>query len=160
LPSARARAEAAMARYGERLRGLATTSQIHVGNDIARDIVALRGIELSLEELHRMAADFLARTRDTIETLRGRLGAKYGLDADTSAEALHHYLNQRYRVAIEDGKLEQILERYQRERAQILAFIQERDLFPVPADQDMKILRTPAFMAPSIPAGAMEPPQP
>lgn len=176
LIAARERAEVAMVDYVARLRAMPTTTQLHVGEETARRIVALRGIDLPLEALHRMAADFLAETRATVEDLRRRLVAKYGADGqpddraddqagggigpETSAADLHRFLSQRYRVRIEDGKLEQILDRYERERARILSFIEDRDLFPIPAGQDMKIMRTPAFMAPSIPAGAMMPPPP
>ena len=166
LVAARERAEAALADYVTRLRALPTTTQLHVGADTARRIVALRGIELPLEALHRMAAEFLAETRDTLEDLRQRLVAKYGrqsesgISPETSAADLQRFLSRRYRVRIEGGKLEQILDRYQRERARILSFIEARDLFPIPAGQDIDILRTPGFMAPSIPAGAMMPPPP
>ena len=63
-------------------------------------------------------------------------------------------------VKLTDGRLEDILDRYEEERRRIDAFIGERDLFPVPADQDLRIMRTPGFMTPSIPAGAMMPPPP
>ena len=42
----------------------------------------------------------------------------------------------------------------------MLGFIKGRDLFPIFEDQDMTILRTPGFLAPSIPAGAMVSPPP
>ncbi len=105
-----------------------------------------------------MATDFLAETRSTIETLRGKLVAKYKLDADTSTEDLQLFLLKKYRVELPTGKVEDILAHYENSRQEILTFIQERDLFPILDNQDMKIMRTPAFMAPSIPAGAMMPP--
>jgi uncharacterized protein (DUF885 family) len=83
---------------------------------------------------------------------------KYGLPSDTSAEALGRFLKARYRIQAEG--VDSILARYQREREQLLAFIQARGLFPLPAEQDLKILRTPSFLVPSIPAGAMEAPPP
>lgn len=85
---------------------------------------------------------------------------KYDLPKDASVEDLEKVLNQRYAVKLEDGRLESVLDRYQAERDRILSFIRERDLFPIPADQDMVLLRTPSFLAPSIPAGAMVSPAP
>ena len=73
---------------------------------------------------------------------------------------LQGFLAQRFRVELPNGALEDVLARYQAEREKILAFISERDLFPVFDEQDMKILRTPGFMEPSIPAGAMMSPAP
>jgi uncharacterized protein (DUF885 family) len=61
---------------------------------------------------------------------------------------------------VPEGRLEAVLDRYQQERERILAFIRERDLFPVFEQQDMRIVRTPSFMEPSIPAGAMMSPPP
>ncbi len=166
LQAARERAEAALTSYSERLRQMPTTTQLHVGDECTRELVALRGIELSLSELHQLARDFLAQEQEQIEDLRGRLVSKYhksdgdDLAPDASAAELHRYLNRRYRVSLPANRLEDILERYQDERSKILDFIGEHALFPVPTDQDMKLLRTPAFMAPTIPAGAMQPPAP
>jgi uncharacterized protein (DUF885 family) len=146
--------------YNDRLGQLPTTDHFHIGDSAARQIVRLRGIERSLEELHSYARTFIARTRDEIAVLRERLVTRYALPADTTTEALQAFLNERFAVTLQDGNLEGILEVYQEEREKIRAFIGARDLFPILADQDMKIIRTPAFMAPSIPAGAMMSPPP
>ena len=68
------------------------------------------------------------------------------------------FLAKKYRVELPNSKVEDILKYYEDARDDILAFIKERKLFPVLENQDMKIIRTPSFMAPSIPAGAMLPP--
>jgi len=160
LVAARALAEASLADYRTRLAALPTTAHLHMGAEAAQELVRLKGIDMSLGELHTMAAEFLAETGATIERLRGRIAEKHGLDADITTADLHTWLNKEFRLQLPDGRLEAILDRYQQEREKILGWIRERDLFPVPDDQDMTILRTPAFMAPSIPAGAMMPPAP
>jgi uncharacterized protein (DUF885 family) len=159
LRAARAGAEAALSSYAERLRQMPTTSQLHLRDETARRLVELRGIDWPLERLHRTATDFLAETGGILDELRGRLAEKYDLDPQITVEELHRFLLARYRVDT-GGDLSRILARYEEERARILAFIRERDLFPIPPDQDMKIMQTPGFMAPSIPAGAMMPPPP
>jgi uncharacterized protein (DUF885 family) len=160
LARARTRAEAALTRYAGRLSALPTTTDLHVGDGVARRIVRLRGIELELEQLARIARDFLARIGEQVEELRSRLVLKYDLPKTTSAAELERLLKSRYLVALPGGDLEQILRRYERERERILEFVTSRRLFPIPADQNMKILRTPRFMQPSIPAGAMMSPPP
>lgn len=160
LAVARGEAERALVAYAERLAALPTTDGLHVGRETAERIVALRGIERSLDELHGMARDFLREVGDQVETLRGRLVQKHGLPGDTSVEALQEHLNRAYRVQLGDKGIEGVLDRYQQERERILAFIRARDLFPVPDDQDMLIIQTPPFMEPSIPAGAMTSPPP
>jgi hypothetical protein len=51
LATARERAEEALGRYADRLRAMPTTTRIHVGEDTARRIVALRGIALPVAAL-------------------------------------------------------------------------------------------------------------
>lgn len=150
----------ALQSYTEGLCRLPTTTQLHLAEADARRIVELNGIDKSLEDLHRMATGYLAETGATIEELRSRLVGKYGLPADTTADALTEFLAERYRVTLPTGALEDVLTRYEQEADKILAFISERDLFPIPPAQAMTILRTPGFMEPSIPAGAMMPPAP
>ena len=162
LESARERAEGALARYADALRAMDTTTSFHVGEKTARRIVELKGIDRPLEELHGWAREFLASTGEAIEELRGELAAKYGLDSSVTVADVHRELNRRYRVRPPDGGdvIEAVLARYRDERDRVLEFIRERDLFPIPDDQDMEIVRTPSFMAPSIPAGAMMSPPP
>lgn len=160
LSAARGRATEAMVDYKRKLEALPTTTQLHVGEKTARRIVDLRAIDRPFEALHRMATDFLRETSEEIEELRGRLAHKYGLAADISVDELQRDLARRYRIELPDGELGAILARYEQERERILTFIRERDLFPIPEGQDLKILQTPAFMAPSIPAGAMMAPPP
>lgn len=156
LPSA----VGALRAYAERLRGLATTRDFHVGPASAAKVVALRGIEPSLDELHGMARAFLAETQRELDELQARLVAKYSLPRETTRAELHHFLNRRFRVQIEPGRFDQVLERYRREQDQLLRYIREHDLFPIPEAQSLQILETPGFMRPSIPAGAMTPPAP
>ena len=160
MQAASATARAALLDYATALASLPTTTQLHLDEADARRIVALRGIDRSLEQLHAMARDYLAETREVVESLRGKLAKKYGLPADATADDVTRFLSGHYKVKLTDGRLEDILDRYEEERRRIDDFIGERDLFPVPAEQDLRIMRTPGFMTPSIPAGAMMPPPP
>jgi len=160
LQRANVAARTALAEYERRLLALPSTTNLHVGPAIAARLVKLRGIELSLDELHGMARAFLEETNREIESLRARLVDKYGLAVDTPCAELQRFLNQRFRVDIAPGALDQVLARYRREHERVSRFIRERDLFPIPADQSLQILETPGFMRPSIPAGAMMPPAP
>jgi len=160
LRSVADQAISALASYRVRLAAMPTSTNIHLGDEESRRTVALRGIELPLEELHGIARDFLARTHETLDDLRARLVHRHKLPADTTLAGLHTWLNERYRLKVPADQLDKVLEAYEDERARILSFIRERDLFPILDRQDMKILRTPPFMEPSIPAGAMVGPAP
>jgi uncharacterized protein (DUF885 family) len=160
LDTAIAAAEQALDRYRQQLKALPTTDQFAVGQEQAEQLVKLRGIDVPLAELKTMAKDFLAVNAAEVEELRQKLLGKYRLPAGWTAEQLQRFLNERYRVDPQDASYNGILNRYQAERESILTFIREQDLFPLPPDQDMKIIRTPGFMTPSIPAGAMMSPPP
>ncbi len=160
LETAIERAEVALAEYAGYLDTLMTTDRFHVGDATARRIVTLDGMEKTLEQLHEMARGFMTRTGEIIESLRGRLVEKYDLDPDASAADLHHFLQDRYRPAIKPGDADAILGQYERERVRIMVFINRERLFPIPDDQEMKIIATPTFMEPSLPAGAMLGPAP
>ena len=160
LEAASAVARDALRAYAASLAMLPITRQLHLDEADARRIVELKGIDRSLEQLRAMAREFLAETGEIVESLRGQLVAKYRLPASATADDVTRFLAERYKVPLANGRLEDILDRYEEERRRIDAFIAERDLFPVPAGQDLRIIRTPGFMTPSIPAGAMMPPPP
>lgn len=160
LDAAVTAAKQALARYRRQLRAMPATHEFAIGQVQAVELVRLRGIDLPFGELKTMAKDFLAANRAAVENLRQTLLAKYRLPADWSADQLQAFLNERYRVEPLDHDYSGILRRYQTERQSIGAFIRERDLFPLPAGQEMKMIRTPGFMVPSIPAGAMMSPPP
>jgi len=160
LAAARRDAEPALRAYSDRLGALPAVDGFHVGDDCARRLLELRGLEKSLDDLRGMARSFLERNRDEVAALTVRLNDKYGLPAATPPDELQRFLARRYRVPIPPGDLDAVLRRYEEERGRILAFIGERELFPIPDDQDLTILRTPKFLEPQIPAGAMSGPPP
>jgi hypothetical protein len=153
-------AEDGLKSYVERLRALPTTTQLHLNREQAQEIVRLRGIDMSLPELHTLATDYLARLDRELEELRGELVAEHNLEESMSTAALAEHLDAHYAVKVPEGDMDAILRRYEVEHRRILDFIAERDLFPILDDQDLRLMRTPTFMEPSIPAGAMMPPPP
>lgn len=161
LAAAQRQAEAALDQYLKKLKELPTTTHFFIGEEQARKLVQLRGIDKSPEELHAMATEFLRDTAAELEELRGRLVAKYKLENSTTVEDLQHFLDQRYRMKREQtNSWSDIIDRYKKERMKIIAYLADRDLFPIFDEQEMLIMQTPAFMAPSIPAGAMVSPPP
>ena len=151
-------ANEAFATYSAQLQSLPTTTSFAIGDEQARALVAGKGLELSLEEIHQVARDFVQRTRDDIEALRDKLVTKYELAPATTTSELQQYLAKRYAVQVSDGDHNQVIERYRVVAEQIEEFIKERELFPIPPEQAMQIMATPDFMRPVIPAGAMMPP--
>lgn len=147
----------AVQQYCGQLRQLPTTNDFHIGDRNTRELIRLSGIDLSLEDLHALARDYLAEVSSAVESSRLQLVAKYNLAADTSADELHSWLNRKFRVDVDvsNNDFNPILKRYEQEREKIRQFIEQRDLFPILEDEDMRIIQTPEFMVPLIPAGAM-----
>ncbi len=144
--------------YVEGLKNKETSTKFAIGIEKVKELLALRQIEKSPEELRVMAETYMKETASEIETLRKSLNTKHGLPEDTDVVKLQEFLTEKHAVELKDGKIESILDHYHEERRKILDFIKERDLFPVPDNQDMVILQTPSFLEPLIPAGAMWPP--
>ncbi|GMA98304.1 DUF885 family protein [Pelosinus sp. IPA-1] len=161
LAKAKKEAEAALDQYIEQIKAMPTTEQFFIGKEQAKEFIRLRGIDKSIEELHKMAADFLQETAEELETLRVKLVDKYKVSSAMTLEELHDFLNQKYKVKLDPANsLSSVIVRYKKERDKITQYLLENDLFPIFKEQDMQIIQTPAFMAPSIPAGAMVSPPP
>lgn len=151
-------ATAAIGRYVHELRAMPSTTRFHLGAAAAERTVASRGIDVPLAELHRWAIDFLAETSRTQEELRRRLVERHELPSTTDVSALRAFLDQRFQLP--ERSATAVLRRYQTEHERLVAFIAERDLFPILDDQAVEILATPPFLEPLIPAGAMMEPPP
>lgn len=158
---AKQQAELALVEYKKQLKGMPTTKNFFIGSTQASKLIHLRGIDQSLDELHKMATQFLGDVAKEIEGLKETLVQKYQLSSNTTTEELHTFLNRKYRVQLEQtGQLTDVITRYRQERDKILHYLQENHLFPIFEEQEMLIMQTPAFMTPSIPAGAMVSPPP
>lgn len=160
LKASRDRAVEALASYRESLARLETTADFHVGLETTESIIELRGVPHRSGELKEMAIRFLAETAGEVDTLRDRLVSKYDLDRSTSVDGLHEFLNERFSARTKVESLDGILDLYRAEAARVRGLIEQRHLFPIVDNQEMRILRTPRFFEPSIPAGAMASPPP
>ena len=146
--------------YMQTLKRITTTTRFAVGFEEMCRIIHLRGILKTPEELHQVASQFIETTKRELDAISAKLIAKYALPESSSHVDIHNYLNRKFRVSLKDGAIESVLDIYHVHKEKILRFIQTKNLFPIPDHQDMKILKTPAFMEPTIPAGAMMPPPP
>lgn len=129
-----------------------------IGEDKVIELLALRNIKQSPSELIQMARDFMADTQSLLTSLNKRLCKKYQLAADTSDEQLHEFLNEKFAAQIKECKLDSVLDYYSDQIQSINNFIEQRHLFAIPAQQEIRLLQTPSFLEPVIPAGAMWPP--
>ena len=133
-------------------------TEFTIGEDKVVELLALRNIKQSPAELIQMARDFMAQTQELLANLNKRLCKKYELTDTTSDEQLHEFLNQTFAAKIKDGQLSSVLDYYSGQIQSINDFIEQRHLFAIPAQQEIRLLQTPSFLEPVIPAGAMWPP--
>jgi len=129
-----------------------------IGEEKVLELLAIRQIYRSPKELVAMASDFMQRTQSLLADLTEKLTSKYQLPQHTTEKELHEFLNHKFAAKIEGEDLSSVLQYYYREVENINHFINERQLFSLPAQQSMTIMQTPGFLQPVIPAGAMWPP--
>ncbi|MFT5691345.1 MAG: hypothetical protein ACI92E_000673 [Oceanicoccus sp.] len=148
----------ALIAYQNALSSMPSTREFSIGEEKVIELLSLKEIEKTPLQLRDMAATFLQTTIQEIDILSVRLLKKYKLSPETSTVDLHDFLNKKFSVELKDGNLESVLESYQEQKAKLRSFVEERNLFPVLENQDIKIIKTPGFLEPVIPAGAMWPP--
>ena len=144
--------------YLNDLRVRKCLTDFKIGEDKVIKLLALRNIKQSPAELIKMARDFMADTQSLLTSLNKRLCKKYELAAETSDEQLHEFLNEKFAAQIKEGKLDSVLDYYSDQIQSINSFIEQRHLFAIPSQQEIRLLQTPSFLEPVIPAGAMWPP--
>ncbi len=148
-------ANQALGKYSEKLSTLETSEHFSIGEQACSALIKGNGIELSMGQIHSITCDFVAKTQTQISDLQQLLIKKYQLDSNTSVEQLQKWLAKKFAVQVLDGDLNSVIDRYVAEAEKIESFISQRQLFPIPEQQQMQIMQTPDFMAPMIPAGAM-----
>ena len=158
LEAAVADCNSALNAYLTDLENREVIANFAIGEDKVRELLAIRQIKHSPAELTGMARDFMRETKAILADLRSRLCVKYKLDSATTEVELHEFLNERFAAKITEGRLDSILDYYTDQVATISQFIGDRELFCVPDQQNMRIMQTPGFLEPVIPAGAMWPP--
>lgn len=152
---------AAITHYISALEKFDTTDNFVIGEAQANDILASRGIELSLNDIHQITCQYVDRTKAQIAQLQVELIDKYQLESETTVEQLQQFLHKKYAVKVgnlansENKDFSQVITRYKQEADNIAEFIRSKQLFDIPDGQSMNIMQTPNFMAPMIPAGAM-----
>ncbi|EPJ53731.1 MAG: hypothetical protein OFPI_09330 [Osedax symbiont Rs2] len=149
------KANKSLRQYSEALAKLQTSENFSIGGQACSDLIKGNGIELSMQQIHDITCEFVTKTQSQIASLQQLLIEKYQLDASTSVEQLQQWLAKKFAVQVPNGDLSSVIDRYSAEADKIASFIAQRQLFPIPEQQQMKIMQTPDFMAPMIPAGAM-----
>lgn len=153
LEKAIATGKSAFQFYQNFLRDLSTVEDFTIGHAQMLEVIKARGIDLTPKEIHEVAIEFLRKNSDEVEALRKQLVIKYQLPSDTKASELQAFLARKYAVRFKN--FDDIIFRYEKEQNEILEWLKEKRLFPILENQSLRIMQTPAFLQPTIPAGAM-----
>jgi uncharacterized protein (DUF885 family) len=148
----------ALSIYLNDLKARKCLTDFKIGENKVNELLILRNIKQSPAELISMARDFMDNTQTLLTKLNKRLCKKHALATTTSNEDLHEYLNEKFAAKIKEGELSSVLDYYSDQVSSINEFIEQRHLFAIPAQQEIRLLQTPSFLEPVIPAGAMWPP--
>jgi len=148
----------ALAQYLKDLQGRTCINDFAIGEDKVKELLAIRQIHQSPQQLAQMARNFMGQTQTLLNELSVKLCKKYALSADTSESDLHEFLNEKFAAKLTNGKLESVLDYYSQQIESINKFVNKHKLFALPEQQSIKIMQTPGFLEPVIPAGAMWPP--
>jgi hypothetical protein len=148
----------ALSIYLKDLKARECLTDFKIGENKVNELLILRNIKQSPAELISMARDFMDNTQTLLTKLNKRLCKKHELATTTSNEDLHEYLNEKFAAKIKEGELSSVLDYYSDQVSSINKFIEQRHLFAIPAQQEIRLLQTPNFLEPVIPAGAMWPP--
>jgi uncharacterized protein (DUF885 family) len=154
LKKAITEANKALEEYDNSLLKMPTTNHFSVGEEKVTEALALMGIDKSPVQLRDMAAEYLNETNEIIESLRACLVKKYDLDNGLSTVQLQDFLNKKFRVTLKDGNVDSIIDIYEKQKNDLLKFVNDSNLFPMLTNQKIEIIKTPAFLEPVIPAGA------
>jgi hypothetical protein len=148
----------AMSDYLSDLKSRSCLTDFCIGEEKVKELLNLRNIKQSPAELIHMAREYMAETQTLLTSLNKRLCKKYHLADNSSDETLHEFLNKKFAAKIKQGNLSSVLDYYFEQAQAINDFIDQRQLFTLPSQQEIRLLQTPSFLEPVIPAGAMWPP--
>lgn len=141
--------------YIEFLNNLEEIADFSIWEEKASELIKLNWIDYNMEDLFQIAKSFYETNNTNIKSLINNLINKYNLRPDTTQDELIIYIKELYSVPTE-----KILDYYKENQEKITEFLDKTDLFVYPKEQKLLIMKTPSYLVPSIPVGAMNPPAP
>jgi len=123
------------------------------------ELIHLEGMEYNIEEIYNIAKEFFEEHRKKIHSLCNALRKKYGLNNDQNKELSDRevldFIKNKFSVPIE-----KVIPLYRKEQKRIINFLKKADYFVFPKSDKLLILKTPKYLVPTIPVGAMFCPAP
>lgn len=137
------------------LNNLEEITDFSIWEEKTSELIKLNWIDYNTEQLFQIAKSFYESNNANIKSLKNNLIEKYKLDSSTTQDELIVYIKNLYSVPTE-----KILDYYKMNQEKITDFLNKTDLFVYPKEHKLLIMKTPSYLIPSIPVGAMNPPAP
>ncbi|MSR85930.1 DUF885 family protein [Candidatus Woesearchaeota archaeon] len=154
LNAALLRAATAVYGYSQQLREMPTRRALSLGEDVTRILFQDRGIEISLEEMHRLATRDIEEKTGRIEDLRRRVVEKYYFPSGSSAVEVTQLLKAA--TECKEGTAVQVAEEI---LTQAIRFAYDQGIVhPLEGPNEARIAFTPRYLRPMVPSAAMYPP--
>ena len=141
--------------YLDYLNSLEVIYDFSIGEERAQELVKLNGIDLTLLEIFNISKSFFINNNIKISHLMDELKKKYSLNKDSSQEEVVNFIKEKFSIPIKD-----IVEQYKKDQEKVMDFVKKTNLFVLPKSDKLMILKTPSYLVPSIPVGAIFPPAP
>ncbi len=153
LEQALGEAQEAVTWYLGRLESMLQRTDLSVGHETTQRIFTLKGIDLPLGKLHRLAIEYLRGSTEGLERLRPELVRKYSLDPNLDLIGVGNALKERF--ASPQGGVVDLANKLLRQSE---AFAYERGLVRRIDNEKSDVRKTPDYLKPIFPTAGMIPP--
>ncbi len=153
LEQALGESQEAVTWYLGRLEAMPQRIDLSVGSETTQKIFVLKGIDLQLAELHRLAIEYLRVSTEGLEKLKPELVRKYGLDPNLDLIGVGNALKERF--ACPQGGVVDFANKLLRQSE---AFAYDQGLVKRINNERSDIRRTPDYLKPIFPTAGMIPP--
>jgi hypothetical protein len=141
--------------YLVELNGLEEVSNISLTPFEVEEVIRFNGIDLSIDEVFELSKKFFSNNNELLDELRLKIIDKYSLDSDLDYHGVLKFVRNKFSLSVDE-----VVPAYKNEHENILNFLKTHDLFVFPKSDKLNIMKTPSYLVPTIPVGAMFPPAP
>lgn len=139
--------------YLDYLKSIDVLNDYSIGRENAQKLVALNGIDLTLDEIYNVSKSFFKSHQIKINELVEDIKVKYNLDSSKTYEDVMEFIKDKFSVPVKS-----VVDEYKKNHEEVMEYLKHNDYFVYPKSDELLILQTPSYLIPSIPVGAMFPP--
>jgi uncharacterized protein (DUF885 family) len=141
--------------YLVELNSLDEVSNFSLTDFEVSEIIRFNGVDLNRDEVFDIAKKFYSENNELLLSLKDKIISKYSLDVNSDYHKVLTFVKEKFSLSVEE-----VVPTYKKEHENIMTFLESNDLFVFPKDDKLNIMKTPSYLVPTIPVGAMFPPAP